>query len=95
MWAHDERQAIFVGDLIDRGPEQIESVRIAQTMVEAGSAQIVLGNHEFNAIAYATPDVRATTSARTSGRATGAARTVSSTRSSSGKSVSTPENTTT
>ena len=56
VWAHDERQAIFVGDLIDRGPEQIESVRIAQTMVEAGSAQIVLGNHEFNAVAYATPD---------------------------------------
>jgi hypothetical protein len=56
VWAHDERQAIFVGDLIDRGPQQIESVRIARTMVEAGSAQIVLGNHEFNAVAYATPD---------------------------------------
>ncbi len=56
VWANDERQAIFVGDLIDRGPKQIESVRIAQTMVEAGSAQIVLGNHEFNAVAYATPD---------------------------------------
>jgi hypothetical protein len=27
-------------------------------MVEAGSAQIVLGNHEFNAVAYATPDGR-------------------------------------
>ena len=55
-WAHHERQAIFVGDLIDRGPQQIESVRIARAMVEAGSAQIVLGNHEFNAVAYATPD---------------------------------------
>ena len=56
VWAHDERQAIFVGDLIDRGPKQIESVRIARAMVEAGSAQIVLGNHEFNAVAFATPD---------------------------------------
>ena len=55
-WAHHERQAIFVGDLIDRGPKQIDSVRIARAMVEAGSAQIVLGNHEFNAVAYATPD---------------------------------------
>jgi hypothetical protein len=58
VWAHDERQAIFVGDLIDRGPQQIESVRIARTMVEAGAAQMVLGNHEFNAVAYATPDGR-------------------------------------
>ena len=56
VWAHCERQAIFVGDLIDRGPKQVESVRIARSMVEAGSAQIVLGNHEFNAVAYATPD---------------------------------------
>lgn len=57
-WRHPERQAIFVGDLIDRGPEQLESVSIARAMVEAGSAQMVLGNHEFNAIAYATPDGR-------------------------------------
>lgn len=56
VWTHAERQAIFVGDLIDRGPKQIESVGIARSMVEAGSAQIVLGNHEFNAVAYATPD---------------------------------------
>ena len=58
VWAHHERQAIFVGDLIDRGPKQIDSVQIARAMVEAGSAQIVLGNHEFNAVAYATPDGR-------------------------------------
>ena len=55
-WRHRSRQAIFVGDLIDRGPKQIESVAIARAMVESGSAQMVLGNHEFNAIAYATPD---------------------------------------
>lgn len=58
VWEHDDRQAIFVGDLIDRGPKQIESVRIVRAMVEAGSAQIVLGNHEFNAVAYATPEGR-------------------------------------
>jgi hypothetical protein len=55
-WVHETQQAIFVGDLIDRGPQQIESVRIVRNMVEAGKAQIVLGNHEFNAVAYATPD---------------------------------------
>ncbi len=58
VWAHPERQAVFVGDLIDRGPKQIESVEIARAMVEAGAARIVLGNHEFNAVAYATPDGR-------------------------------------
>lgn len=55
-WRHRERQAIFVGDLIDRGPEQIETVRIVRSMLEAGSAQCVMGNHEYNAIAYATRD---------------------------------------
>jgi hypothetical protein len=55
-WRHAERTAVFVGDLVDRGPGQLETVRIVRGMVEAGSAQIVMGNHEFNAIAWATPD---------------------------------------
>ena len=55
-WQHPDRKAIFVGDLIDRGPRQIDSVMIAKRMVEAGHAYIVMGNHEFNAIAYATPN---------------------------------------
>ena len=54
-WQHIERQVIFVGDLIDRGPRQLDSVMIAKRMVESGHAHIVMGNHEFNAIAYATP----------------------------------------
>ena len=54
-WQHPERKVIFVGDLIDRGPRQIDSVMIAKRMVEGGHAHIVMGNHEFNAIAYATP----------------------------------------
>ena len=54
-WQHPERKAIFVGDLIDRGPRQVDSVMIAKRMVEGGHAYIVMGNHEFNAIAYATP----------------------------------------
>jgi len=51
---HPHRQAIFVGDLIDRGPEQLRTLEIARAMVDAGSARIVLGNHEFNALAYHT-----------------------------------------
>jgi hypothetical protein len=51
---HPQRQAIFVGDLIDRGPEQLRVLATVKAMVDAGSAQIVMGNHEFNAVAYAT-----------------------------------------
>jgi hypothetical protein len=51
---HPRRQVVFVGDLIDRGPEQKLTVAIARSMVDAGSAKIVAGNHEFNAIAYTT-----------------------------------------
>ena len=50
------RQAIFVGDLIDRGPEQIKVLHAVRAMVDAGSARVVMGNHEFNAIGYVTED---------------------------------------
>ncbi|MGE4533476.1 metallophosphoesterase [Halomonas sp.] len=56
VWSHPEqRRVIFLGDFVDRGPEQVETVRIARSMVEAGSALAVMGNHEFNAVAWATP----------------------------------------
>lgn len=55
-WRHPERQALFVGDFIDCGPQQVETVDIVRNMTEAGSAQAVLGNHEFNAIAWFLPD---------------------------------------
>jgi hypothetical protein len=50
------RQAVFVGDLLDRGPEQIRLLSAVRQMIEAGHARAVMGNHEFNAIAYVTPD---------------------------------------
>lgn len=55
-WQHAERQVIFLGDFIDRGPEQIKTFEIAKTMVENGHALTVMGNHEFNAVAWATKD---------------------------------------
>lgn len=48
------RQAVFVGDLIDRGPDQLEVLDTVRRMVDADQARVVMGNHEFNAIAYAT-----------------------------------------
>ena len=55
LWRHPSRTAIFVGDFIDRGPRQLDTVAIVRRMVEAGAAQAVMGNHELNAIAWATP----------------------------------------
>jgi hypothetical protein len=48
------RQAIFVGDLIDRGPEQIPLLKSVRSMIDAGHARAVMGNHELNAIAFVT-----------------------------------------
>ncbi|MCH4564777.1 metallophosphoesterase [Halomonas sp. EGI 63088] len=56
IWSHPEREVIFLGDFVDRGPEQVETVRMARSMVEAGHAQAVMGNHEFNAVVWATED---------------------------------------
>jgi len=56
VFRHPERTVIFVGDLIDRGPENIKVVRIVRSMVEAGSAKAIMGNHEYNAICFHTPD---------------------------------------
>lgn len=46
------RHAVFVGDLIDRGPGQLETVRLVRSMVEDGDASCVLGNHEYNAVTW-------------------------------------------
>lgn len=52
VYRHPRRRVIFLGDLIDRGPRIRLAVNIARRMVEAGEAHIVLGNHEYNALAY-------------------------------------------
>lgn len=55
VWRHPTRKAVFVGDIIDRGPGIRESMRMVRAMVDSGSAYMVLGNHEFNAVAYSSP----------------------------------------
>lgn len=40
------RKAVFLGDLVDRGPAIPEVLRVVMSMVRAGSALCVLGNHE-------------------------------------------------
>jgi hypothetical protein len=50
------RKVIFLGDYIDRGPKVREVLHTVRAMVEAGDALAIMGNHEFNAILYHTPD---------------------------------------
>lgn len=40
------RRAVFVGDLVDRGPDVVGVLRLAMGMVASGSALAVPGNHE-------------------------------------------------
>jgi hypothetical protein len=54
-YRHASRQVIFLGDFIDRGPEQMGVLNIVMPMVEQGAALAVMGNHEFNALAFHTP----------------------------------------
>ncbi len=54
-YRHLDRKAIFVGDFVDRGPAIGEVVTIARAMEDAGDALAVMGNHEYNAIAFHTP----------------------------------------
>lgn len=54
-YRHPERQAIFLGDFIDRGPQQREVIQTVMPMVKSGAAQSVMANHEFNALAFNTP----------------------------------------
>ncbi len=53
-YQHAKRQVIFVGDFIDRGPKIKETLQIVRAMVDNGSAKAVMGNHEYNAIAFHT-----------------------------------------
>lgn len=48
------RRAVFMGDLINRGNDNVAVYVLVRSMVEAGAAECLLGNHEFDAIAWAT-----------------------------------------
>ncbi len=55
-WRHAERDAVFIGDLVDRGTEVPEVLALVKAMVDAGAAHMVLGNHELGLLAWYTPD---------------------------------------
>lgn len=48
VYAHPEgRKAVFLGDLVDRGPRILDTLRLVQKMTEAGTALCVPGNHDM------------------------------------------------
>lgn len=55
VWQHPTRKALFLGDIIDRGPRIREALHLVHDMVEAGAAKCIMGNHEINALAWSTP----------------------------------------
>ncbi len=56
VWRHPGRLAIFVGDYVDRGNENIRACRIVMDMHQAHVARAIMGNHEFNHLALDTED---------------------------------------
>lgn len=53
-YRHPQRKVIFVGDIVDRGPRIREALHIVKDMIDQNQAEIVLGNHEYNAMCYCT-----------------------------------------
>lgn len=48
VYAHPEgRKAVFLGDLVDRGPRILDTLKLARNMVVAGTALCVPGNHDI------------------------------------------------
>lgn len=51
-YTHPERNVLFVGDYIDRGPKIRETLQLVRAMTERGSAIALMGNHEYNALCF-------------------------------------------
>lgn len=45
------RPLIFLGDLVDRGPDSVGVVELVRRLLEANLARCILGNHELNLLA--------------------------------------------
>src|SRR5207302_7129448 len=40
------RKAVFLGDLVDRGPKVVEVLRLVSSMIQRGDALCIPGNHD-------------------------------------------------
>ena len=52
--APENRKAIFLGDLVDRGPNSVGVLRLVMSMIGAGIAYCVPGNHDLKLQKYLT-----------------------------------------
>lgn len=50
------RTVVFLGDLIDRGPDSPAVIELVRALIECGRAQCILGNHELNALRHGLTD---------------------------------------
>lgn len=55
VYKHKSRKAVFIGDVVDRGPNIRLACEIVRSMVDAGYAHMIMGNHEYNVVTYMTP----------------------------------------
>ncbi len=50
-YAHPQgRKALFLGDLVDRGPRILDTLKLVHNMISAGSGMCIMGNHEHKLI---------------------------------------------
>lgn len=49
------RKVVFIGDIVDRGPNIRLALSVVRDMVENGHAHLIMGNHEYNVLAFCTP----------------------------------------
>ena len=55
----DERRLVFIGDIVDRGPDSARSLQLVMDLVEHGTAMAVPGNHDIKLVrALGGTDVR-------------------------------------
>ena len=52
VFSQPGHQAVFLGDLIDRGPQEKMALTTVMAMHESGAALCILGNHEYNAVTW-------------------------------------------